>query len=58
MPAKRPASRLAPLKEENLDEAQRALLASLRAGPRGQSLNIFGMLPPESEKLAFAEPKA
>ena len=35
MPAKRPAARLAHLKEEDLNEAQQALLASLRAGPRG-----------------------
>ena len=59
MPAKRPATRLAPLKEENLTEAQRALLESLRAGPRGRSLNIRGpfaawMYAPEFGQLAQA----
>ena len=59
MPAKRPAPRLAPLKEENLDAAQRALLESLRAGPRGRSLNIRGqftawMYAPEFGTLAQA----
>jgi len=42
MPADRPQPRLALLKEEQLNEAQRALLASLRSGPRGQALNVRG----------------
>ena len=59
MPAKRPAARLPLLKEENLTAPQRALLASLRAGPRGKSLNIRGpfaawMHAPEFGQLAQA----
>lgn len=59
MPAKRPATRLAPLKEETLNAAQRALLQSLRAGPRGPALNIRGpfaawMYAPEFGQLAQA----
>ncbi|MGN6573483.1 MAG: carboxymuconolactone decarboxylase family protein [Pseudolabrys sp.] len=59
MPAKRPATRLAPLKEETLNDSQRALLESLRAGPRGKSLNIRGpfvawMYAPEFGQLAQA----
>jgi 4-carboxymuconolactone decarboxylase len=42
MPAKRPAPRLAIPDEHRLSEAQRTLLAALRASPRGQSLNIRG----------------
>lgn len=42
MPAKRPPPRLAPLTEAKLNKAQRALLAALRASPRGKSLNIRG----------------
>ncbi|HEU5019387.1 MAG TPA: carboxymuconolactone decarboxylase family protein [Pseudolabrys sp.] len=43
MPAtKRPAPRLPVLEENRLDEAQQALLAGLRAGPRGKSLTIRG----------------
>ena len=42
MPAKRPAPRLALLKEDQLSEAQRTLLAALRTGPRGQALTIRG----------------
>jgi 4-carboxymuconolactone decarboxylase len=59
MPAKRPAARLAHLKEEELNGAQRALLASLRAGPRGKSLTVRGpfaawMHAPEFGQLAQA----
>ena len=59
MPAKRPVTRLAPLMEEKLNEAQRALLESLRASPRGRSLNIRGpfaawMYAPEFGQLAQA----
>jgi hypothetical protein len=38
----RPQPRLALLNETQLNEAQRALLASLRSGPRGQALNVRG----------------
>jgi len=59
MPAKRPAARLAKLKEEDLDEAQRSLLELLRAGPRGQNVTIRGpfaawMYAPEFGQLAQA----
>ncbi|HWE76963.1 MAG TPA: carboxymuconolactone decarboxylase family protein [Pseudolabrys sp.] len=59
MPAKRPAARLAQLKEEDLDTPQRALLESLRAGPRGKSLTVRGpfaawMHAPEFGQLAQA----
>lgn len=59
MPAKRPATRLAHLKEDDLDAAQRALLASLRAGPRGKSTTVRGpfaawMHAPEFGQLAQA----
>jgi 4-carboxymuconolactone decarboxylase len=37
MPAKRPAQRLALIDEKDMTKAQRALLESLRAGPRGVS---------------------
>jgi 4-carboxymuconolactone decarboxylase len=57
MPQKRPAPRLAMLEESHLNEAQRALLASLRAGPRGQSITPRGpfavwMHAPELGQLA------
>ena len=42
MPQKRPAPRLALIDEAQMNEAQRALLASLRAGPRGQSITPRG----------------
>jgi 4-carboxymuconolactone decarboxylase len=42
MPQKRPAPRLALIEETQMNEAQRALLASLRAGPRGQSITPRG----------------
>jgi len=59
MPAKRPATRLAQLKEEDLNTAQQALLESLRAGPRGKSLTLRGpfaawMHAPEFGQLAQA----
>jgi len=59
MPAKRPAARLAKLKEDDLNAAQRALLESLRAGPRGKALTIRGpfvawMYAPEFGQLAQA----
>ena len=38
MPQKRPAPRLALLNEAKMNKAQRALLTSLRASPRGQSI--------------------
>ena len=59
MPAKRPAARLAQLKEEDLNPAQQALLESLRSGPRGKSLTVRGpfaacMHAPEFGQLAQA----
>ena len=59
MPAKRPATRLAQIKEEDLNTAQQALLESLRAGPRGKSLTLRGpfaawMHAPEFGQLAQA----
>ncbi len=42
MPQKRPAPRLALIDEAQMNEAQRALLAALRAGPRGQSITPRG----------------
>ncbi len=42
MPSKRPAPRLAVLAEADLSDAQRTLLDALRAGPRGQLLNVRG----------------
>ncbi len=57
MPQKRPAPRLALIQEAQMNEAQRALLASLRAGPRGQSITPRGpfavwMHAPELGELA------
>jgi len=57
MPQKRPAPRLALIDEARMNEAQRALLASLRAGPRGQSITPRGpfaawMHAPEFGELA------
>jgi 4-carboxymuconolactone decarboxylase len=59
MSADRPQPRLALLKEEQLKDAQQSLLASLRSGPRGQSLNVRGpfaawMHAPEFGQLAQA----
>jgi 4-carboxymuconolactone decarboxylase len=42
MPAKRPAPRLALIEETQMNEAQRVLLAALRAGPRGKSIALRG----------------
>lgn len=42
MPSKRPAPRLAVLAETDLNDTQQTLLAALRAGPRGKSLNVRG----------------
>jgi 4-carboxymuconolactone decarboxylase len=42
MPAKRPAPRLAVLNEDQLKDDQHALLAALRAGPRGASITPRG----------------
>lgn len=59
MPAKRPAQRLALIDEKHMNAAQRKLLASLRAGPRGKSLTPRGpfaawMHAPEFGQLAQA----
>ncbi len=42
MPAKRPAARLALIDETQMNDAQRALLAAIRSGPRGQSVTVRG----------------
>jgi len=42
MPAKRPTPRLALIDESHMNEAQKALLNSLRAGPRGASITPRG----------------
>lgn len=42
MPQKRPAPRVALIDEAHMNDAQRALLASLRASPRGQSITPRG----------------
>lgn len=57
MPAKRPAPRLALVDEQHMSDAQRALLQSLRAGPRGKSITPRGpfaawMHAPEFGQLA------
>ena len=57
MPRKRPAPRLALIEEDEMNEGQRALLAALRAGPRGQSITPRGpfaawMHAPEFGELA------
>jgi 4-carboxymuconolactone decarboxylase len=57
MPQKRPAPRLALLTEAKMNKAQRALLASLRASPRGKSITPRGpfaawMHAPELGELA------
>lgn len=57
MSADRPKTRLALMDEAQMNDAQRALLASLRAGPRGQALKPRGpfaawMHAPEFGQLA------
>lgn len=57
MPAKRPAPRLAVIDEPRMNDAQRALLDSLRAGPRGSTITPRGpfavwMHAPELGELA------
>ncbi len=57
MPLKRPAPRLAMIEEDQMNDEQRALLASLRAGPRGASITPRGpfavwMHAPELGELA------
>lgn len=42
MPAKRPAQRLAIPVESGMDAAQRALMKSIRSGPRGKTVNPRG----------------
>jgi 4-carboxymuconolactone decarboxylase len=42
MPAKRSAPRLALIDEAHMNDAQRALMEALRAGPRGKSINPRG----------------
>ena len=57
MPAKRPATRLAVIDEPRMNDAQRSLLDSLRAGPRGSTITPRGpfavwMHAPEFGELA------
>lgn len=42
MPAKRPASRLPLIDEQRMTDAQRALMQSIRSGPRGASITPRG----------------
>lgn len=42
MPAKRPTPRLAVLDEQHMNDAQRALMESIRSGPRGKSITPRG----------------
>jgi 4-carboxymuconolactone decarboxylase len=55
MPQKRPAPRLALIDEADMNEAQRALLASLRAGPRGQAITPRGPFAAFLHAPAFGE---
>src|SRR5215467_15327258 len=55
MPAKRPAPRLALIDESRMSDAQRALLASLRAGPRGASITPRGPFAVWMHAPAFGE---
>jgi 4-carboxymuconolactone decarboxylase len=55
MPSKRPAPRLAVVEETQMNEAQQALLASLRAGPRGRSLTSQGPFAVWMHAPAFGE---
>src|SRR3974377_575644 len=59
MPAKRPAPRLATITEAQMNDAQRALMAAIRSGPRGQTMMPRGpfavwMHAPEFGQLAQA----
>src|SRR5512135_774602 len=55
MPAKRPAPRLALIDEPRMTDEQRALLASLRAGPRGASITPRGPFAAWMHAPAFGE---
>ena len=55
MPAKRPAPRLALIDEPRMTDAQRALLANLRAGPRGSSITPRGPFAAWMHAPAFGE---
>ena len=55
MPARRPAPRLALIDESHMSDAQRALLASLRAGPRGTSITPRGPFAVWMHAPAFGE---
>jgi 4-carboxymuconolactone decarboxylase len=55
MPAKRPAPRLALIDEPRMTDAQRALLANLRAGPRGSSITPRGPFAAWMHAAAFGE---
>ena len=43
MPVSKPKFRLPPLSEEHLNPAQRALLDSMRAGPRGMEAQMYAL---------------
>lgn len=55
MPAKRPAPRLALIDELHMSDAQRTLLESLRAGPRGASITPRGPFAAWMHAPAFGE---
>src|SRR5215468_10473815 len=55
MHAKRQAPRLALIDEQHMSDAQRALLASLRAGPRGASITPRGPFAVWMHAPAFGE---
>ena len=55
MPARRPAPRLALIDESHMSDAQLALLASLRAGPRGTSITPRGPFAVWMHAPAFGE---
>ena len=55
MPARRPAPRLALIDESHMSDAQLALLASLRAGPRGTSITPRGPFAAWMHAPAFGE---
>jgi 4-carboxymuconolactone decarboxylase len=55
MPAKRPAPRLALIDESHMSDAQLALLASLRAGPRGTTITPRGPFAAWMHAPAFGE---
>jgi 4-carboxymuconolactone decarboxylase len=55
MPTKRPAPRLSMINETNMNDAQRTLLDSLRAGPRGSTITARGPFAVWMHAPAFGE---